>query len=367
MRKFKLSLKDKALIGIIAILIPILITFVLVYSKNRIYLKNRVLDTLTVIAEAYEGQVYQFLERAKIRAQDFASDGFIRTQLQKAIHGNTSAINKLNKHLIKNKIVLDKTINTISILSLEGRVVASTNDAEIGRDLSKEACFEEGKSAITIGENRAGHRGLPEITISTTIFTKETGRPIGMIVNYILISELNKLLTGEYVKEFGAISWGKGKGAWKTLEIYLVNRDKLMITKSIFVEDAVLKQIVDTLSVNLCLTSGEEMAGFYKDDRGVEVVGASMYIPSMKWALLVEIDKSEVLAPIRYVLINALITASVAIVMIVLLFVVFIRKMVKPLGKYLRLQRKLPSAISMLSFRFQRMMKLAYFVNHLIT
>ena len=215
--QFKLSLKEKAFIGIVATLIPILVTFVLIYSKNRVYLKNRVLDTLTVIAEAYEGQVYQFLEKTKIRAQDFASDGFIRTHLQKAIHGNTSAINKLNKHLVKNKLSLDKTINTINILSLEGRVVASTNKAEMGRDLSKDACFEEGKNAVAIVENRAGHRGLPEITISTPILTKETGRPVGVIVNYILISELNKLLTGEYVKEFGAISWGKGKGAWKTL------------------------------------------------------------------------------------------------------------------------------------------------------
>jgi len=331
--QFKLSLKEKAFIGIVAILIPILVTFVLIYSKNRVYLKNRILDTLTVIAEAYEGQVYQFLEKTKIRAQDFASDGFIRTQLQKAVHGNTSAISKLNKHLIKNKIVLDKTINTINVLSPEGRVVASTNNAEMGRDLSREACFEEGKNAVTIVENRAGHTGLPEITISTPILTKETGRPVGVIVNYILISELNKLLTGEYVKEFGAISWGKGKGAWKTLEMYLVNRDKLMITKSIFVEDAVLKQIVDTLPVNLCLTSGEEMAGFYKDYRGVEVVGASMYIPSMKWVLLIEIDKSEVLSPIKHVLISALITAAVVIVMIVLLFAGFIKKMVMPLRK----------------------------------
>ena len=331
--QFKLSLKEKAFIGIVAILIPILVTFVLIYSKNRVYLKNRILDTLTVIAEAYEGQVYQFLEKTKIRAQDFASDGFIRTQLQKAVHGNTSAISKLNKHLIKNKIVLDKTINTINVLSPEGRVVASTNNAEMGRDLSREACFEEGKNAVTIVENRAGHTGLPEITISTPILTKETGRPVGVIVNYILISELNKLLTGEYVKEFGAISWGKGKGAWKTLEMYLVNRDKLMITKSIFVEDAVLKQIVDTLPVNLCLTSGEEMAGFYKDYRGVEVVGASMYIPSMKWVLLIEIDKSEVLSLIKHVLISALITAAVVIVMIVLLFAGFIKKMVMPLRK----------------------------------
>ncbi|MCR4322107.1 MAG: EAL domain-containing protein [Candidatus Brocadiaceae bacterium] len=343
MRKFKLSLRNKALIGIIAILIPMLITFILVYSKNRIYLKNRALDTLTVIAEAYEGQVYQFLEKAKIRARDFARDGFIRTQMQKAIHGNTSAISKLNKHLVKNKLVLDKTINTINILSLEGRVVASTNNAEIGRDLSKEACFEEGKSAVTIVENRAGHIGLPEITISTPIFAKETGRPIGVIVNYILISEVNKLLIGEHIKELGAISSGKEKGAWKTMEIYLVNRDKLMITKSIFVEDAILKQVVDTLPVNLCLISSKEMAGFYKDYRGVEVVGASMYIPSMKWLLLVEIDRSEVLTPIRYVLINALITAAVVIVMVVLLFVVFIRKMVKPLRKISEAAKKIAS------------------------
>ncbi|MDO8141108.1 MAG: EAL domain-containing protein [Candidatus Brocadiales bacterium] len=343
MRKFKLSLKEKALIGIIAILIPILITFVLVYSQNRVYLKNRVLDTLTVIAEAYEGQVYQFLEKAKIRARDFASDGFIRTQMQKAIRGNASAIGKLNKHIVKNKLVLDKTINTISILSLKGRVVASTSNAEIGRDLSREACFEEGKNSVAIVENRTGHMGLPEITISTTIFTKETGMPVGVIVNYILLSELNKLLIGEYVKELGAISWGKGKGAWKTMEVYLVNRDKFMITKSIFVKDAILKQAVDTLPVNLCLTSGKEMAGFYKDYRGVEVVGASMYIPSMKWALLVEIDKSEVLSPIKHVLISALITAAVVIIMITLLFAGFIKKMVQPLRKISEAAKKIAS------------------------
>jgi PAS domain S-box-containing protein len=331
MKKFKLSLKSKALLGIIVVLLPILITFFIVYNQNRAYLKQRILDTLTVIAEAYEGQVYQFLEKAKVRTQDFASDGFIRTQIQKTLRGNASAMNKLNKYLVKNKLALDKTINTINVLSLEGRVMASTNSAEIGRDLSNEAYFIKDRIAATIEENLVGHMGLPEIAISAPIFTKETGRPVGVIVNYILISELNKLLLGEYVKELGAISWGKGKGNWKTMEIYLVNRDKLMITNSIFVKDAVLKQIVDTAPVNLGLTSNKEMTGFYKDYRGIEVVGISMYFPSMKWVLLVEIDKSEVLSPIRRILISALITAAVVIIMIALLYIAFMKKIVKPL------------------------------------
>src|SRR3989304_3971672 len=100
MKKFKLSLKSKALLGIIFVLLPILITFFIVYNQNRVYLKQRILDTLTIIAEAYEGQVYQFLEKAKVRAHDFASDGFVRTQLHKVVRGNVSAVNKLNKHLV---------------------------------------------------------------------------------------------------------------------------------------------------------------------------------------------------------------------------------------------------------------------------
>lgn len=156
----KLSLKEKAVIGIIAVVIPILITFALVYGKNRIYLKSRVLHILSVIAESYEGQVYQFLEKGKIRAQDFASDGFIRTYLQKALRGNTTAISKLNKHLVRNKLSLDGTINTINILSMDGRVVASTKSSEMGKDLSKDACFEEGRHAPAILERRPGGGGL---------------------------------------------------------------------------------------------------------------------------------------------------------------------------------------------------------------
>lgn len=62
MKKFNFSLSQKALIGIIIVLLPIIITFFFVYNKNRTFLKNRILDTVTVIAEVFEGQVHQFLE-----------------------------------------------------------------------------------------------------------------------------------------------------------------------------------------------------------------------------------------------------------------------------------------------------------------
>lgn len=333
MIKHKISLSQKALIAIFVILFPILITFFLSYHNNKVYLKQRILDTMAVIAEAYEGQVYQFLEMSKRRAHDFTSDGLIKSQLLKIIHGSKTAANSLHDHLVKNKLVLDKTINTINILSLEGKVVASTNTAEVGRDFSRETYFIKDQNTIHIGESHRGHKGLPEIVITAPVLSRYTGKPMGYIANYIFIEELNKLLLGEYVKDLGAISWGKGKGAWKTLEIYLVNRNKLMITQSIFVKDAVLNQRVDTLPVELGLTANKEMMGFYKDYRNVDVVGASMYIAPMRWMLLVEIDKDEVLAPIKHILISALVTATIVVGMVVLLFIGFLKGMVIPLRK----------------------------------
>ena len=73
-----------------------------------------------------------------------------------------------------------------------------------------------------------------------------------------------------------------------------------MLTNSLFVRDAVLRQAVNTLPVNACLMGNNtEITKIYKDYRGVAVVGASMCFPLLKWVLLAEIDKDEALAAVK--------------------------------------------------------------------
>ncbi|MBI2469676.1 MAG: PAS domain S-box protein [Planctomycetes bacterium] len=329
MKKFKLSLKKKALLGIVIILLPVIITFFLSYHRNKAHMEKQVLNDLTVMAEAYEGQVYQFLDMLKRRAQDFASDGFVIRHLLRKNHKVDAAVDTLSKHLVENKLLLSKYINTISVLSLDGKVVASTNSSEIGRDFSGESFFIKGRDSTAITEFNIGHGGSPELAISTPIFSKNRGRLIGVLVNFIQTSELGKVVSGEYCREMGAVSWDMGR--WKTMEVYLVNKDRLMVTNSIFVKDAILKQRVDTLPIETGLTAKKEMSGFYKDYRGVEVAGVSMYIPSMQWILLVEVDADEVLVVSRDMIITAQITAVIVVGLVVLLFTVFLERVVKPL------------------------------------
>ena len=129
----KLSLLQKAMLAIIGILFPILITFLITYRLNKEHVQETILAGITAIADGYEGQIYQFLERSKGRALDFSSDGFIRDQLMKINQGQKSAVEPLNQHLIKNKMPLDKTIQAIYIISINNRVASSTDPYSIGK------------------------------------------------------------------------------------------------------------------------------------------------------------------------------------------------------------------------------------------
>ena len=143
---------------------------------------------------------------SKRRVQDFASDSLIRGRLHSGIHGKKITVDTLSRHLVRNKLVLDKTIKIISVLSPDGRVVASTNSDEIGRDFSHEAFFIKGKDSVSITETEVERGVIPELAISAPVLTRNTGSPIGVIVNFIYLSEIDKLLSGEYHRVPGAIS-----------------------------------------------------------------------------------------------------------------------------------------------------------------
>src|SRR3990170_1450149 len=329
MKKFNESLLKKSLLAIVIIALSVPATFFLSYNLMKAHAKNAALRDIAVIAELHKGQVCQFLEMTRRRAHDFASDGFIRTQLLKEIRGSEVSFNNLSKYLVENKITIDESIKTIHVLSMEGRVVASTDNAEIGKDLSNKTVFIKGKDAIALAENPDGHDGLPELAVSAPIFSMSKKRAIGVLVNTIRLSELNKMLSGEYHMEQHSILWNKGR--WKGIEVYLVNRDKRMITNSIFVKDAVLKQIVNTLPVVTGLTTKKEMAGFYKDYRGIVVAGASNPIHPLGWLLVAEIDEDEILSFMKLMLMSAPIPAGIIIIVGIVLFITFFKKVVKPL------------------------------------
>ncbi len=110
MADFRFSLSKKALAAIAVILLPVIITFSFGYYNNRELLKGHVLADLTVVSEAYEGQVYQFIEMSRRRAEDFSTDGSIAEGLLAAARGGDVSAS-LGAHLRHKKLLPSNMIS----------------------------------------------------------------------------------------------------------------------------------------------------------------------------------------------------------------------------------------------------------------
>ncbi len=328
----KPSLFKKILVAIVVILLPIIVSFIYIYHHDKQYLIDNIQKELTVIANAYEGQIYQFLEMSRSRVNDFATDGIIREHFQNIAEGRESGDKFLVDYLIKHKKSIDKSIHSISLMTFDGRILVSTDRSRIGKyfEIDASPARTDGRYPFVGSEVRFS--GMEQIVSLAPVFSIRDDRPLGLIVNHIFLTELNHLLSGKYTKTPGIVRSEDTRR--NTFEVYLVNRNKLMITESKFVKDSVLRQEVNTPPVNACLEEGRVMSGLYPDYRGIAVAGASMCIPSMKWTLLAEIDADEVLAPLAVMRRNAVIASLGVIGLIILFFVFLFRSVIVPLKKF---------------------------------
>lgn len=105
----------------------------------------------------------------------------------------------------------------------------------------------------------------------------------GWIILQAPINSVNTILTDR-------------QGLGRTGEVYLVNRDKLMLSESRFMEDAtILKLRVDTEAVELALQVNEGQ-NLILDYRGVRVFSSfeKFEILGLSWIIIAEIDEEEV-------------------------------------------------------------------------
>ena len=87
-------------------------------------------------------------------------------------------------------------------------------------------------------------------------------------------------------------------GLGESGEIYIVNRDFLMLSESRFIENTIFKQKVDTIPVQKCFTEGIDYEGLYPDYRGISIYGSSYCANDLGFVLLAEIDEAETIQPI---------------------------------------------------------------------
>ncbi|MGR3175542.1 MAG: sensor histidine kinase [Candidatus Scalindua sp.] len=302
------SIETRLLVfGLCISLIPISIITTIYYLNARSALKEQILKDFHAIAESKKIQTLFFMEARKDRAIDFSSDGFIRDSLEKINRGDIEkdkVVITLNKHLLLNKKPLDHYLVAIDVVGIDGTIVSST----VGESIGRKVCdYEEFLQLINgvygdiyINEpHYDNHSERIDIDVSALLFSRSGGRPIGFIRLHYDTSSFNSI-TNDRI------------GMGETGEVYIVNRDKIMLTESRFIEGAILNQVVDTEPVRRIVEGGNDgMVGIYPGYRGVPVVGVSADMLEYGWILMVEMDKAAAFAPLRRLGIVSLIVGGV--------------------------------------------------------
>lgn len=107
---------------------------------------------------------------------------------------------------------------------------------------------------------------------------------IGWLILQCAINQVNKILTNH--EQYG-----------RTLEVYLVNNDDLMLTDSRFIDDhTILKLKVETESVRraMMVRSGEELILDYRNERVYSSFEKFEYF-NASWVIIAEIDEAEII------------------------------------------------------------------------
>ncbi len=312
------------------------ITFFITYMGNRVA-KEQVSNELYQLAILLEGNVSRFLDNGKRISTFLASEQYIKKELElfnKEGRHLKSAQKKLCKYL-NSRCSLYDSILSITILNKDGIIIASSNDIFLGEDKSDNSLYNMAKDTPVVSDVYFSEEyQCGAIDFVVPVSSEKDGAILGLLVMKVDKSELDAVTTGESNIKGSPVTAGNGlkplrtkkRQVWRrggsddmhsanksdaalqkvirkgtTREAYIVNKDKLMVTASRFMEKTFLKQPVNTAAVIHSLNNRGAFSGIYKDYRGEWVMGFSRFIKDTDWVLLVETDLHEAFHPIKRV------------------------------------------------------------------
>ena len=342
-----MKLRTKVILFVAAI---VLILSALVVAYLEIYVhesfKRQILNNLNVVAQENGSTYFAFIKGLKTRALDWSSDNYLKNITEKIIDPTLSprehkdAVDTFGKYLREKKMQYDKSVLIVDMLDQNGIVIASSRTARIGTNEHEEEVTKSAhyfSKTITAGFGEVFARSVvfeedetpePMFHLTTRLFStkldaqgKFTPLPAVLLVHFVSLPQLTDLLLGNssaFSQRSMRVDQGFVQGL-KTLEVYLVNNDGLIVTPTRSVKNILEKKHISTKPTEECFNNGKEVKGEYQNSLGVLVVGVSVCLPQDGLVLINEVDVDE-----AYTLYNDLVQKTIIAGGVTFLLVVFI-------------------------------------------
>ena len=287
-----LSIGTKLVFLVLAIsLVSIAVTTALAFNLTDSILKTNIEQTLSDESQERGSAISSIVQQRITGIESLANNSVIQDFLfntpsgldditfEKLLAEKNDEIQSQVKSFQINKF--SSGLKDLKIVNNAGKSIFSLND-EISIKRTPIAEVKISKTEVKFIQDDKKERLLK---ISAPIIS-ESSTHLGTIIATTPTSVFDSVLLNRF-------------GLQETGEVYLVNKEKVMISESIFVEDAAFKQRVDSQPVIQCFENGMSISGMtYPDYRGVDIFGVSYCEKDLGFVLITEVDESVVLEPI---------------------------------------------------------------------
>jgi GAF domain-containing protein/HAMP domain-containing protein len=222
------------------------------------------------------------------------------------------------KERFQNSMGATEIFEEIFLIDLQGKILVSTKDDRVGKDVSNRDYFVNGTQASYISP--VYHSAdLGRITmVATRPFLDPNGGTLAVVAGRVNLAVLNEILLQE--AELG-----------ETGEIYLVADNHIILSSSQFDGSDLQETYFYSQKINTVLAQKSTGSGLYNGYRGVPSIGVYRWLPTIQMALITEQNQSEALQTSRAFMIAITITAAIALLVAIVIGQLAARRIIHPL------------------------------------
>ncbi|MCV0410177.1 cache domain-containing protein [Nitrosopumilus sp.] len=303
------SISTKLIVLMLAISIAsIAVTTGLAYNFADSVIKNNVKESLKDESETRGQTISSIIESRITKLQSFTQNQVVQESFDVLIPGldDVSFHNILEEQLphLHDEFQsfqlneFEAGIRDLQIINMRGKPIFSLNEKIDPITYIKDN-YKVNDVTVEFTQDLDKTRLM---NISLPILS-DSGNQVGVMIASMGSSVFDNILLNRF-------------GLHETGEVYLVNKNKMMISESIFFENTPFNQKVDTFAVSECFDNGRNVEAVdYTDYRNVDIFGYSYCQKDLGFVLLTEVDESSILKPITE-LQNKIILVGISLIVI---------------------------------------------------
>lgn len=328
------STAAKLLIYILLIsVIPLSVVGFVTYFLGQNITENQVKNHLASVAILKEQEIINWARHIEYGVNQAVSDPRVKKEVE-ALTTNaidtplhSTSHDALESYFRRITSLKNSELLVMNLLDRNtGQIIVSSDDKWEGQFRDDRRYFNEGKSSVYLSNIYHSFTLDQPILVIAAPLLNSSGQLLAVMAATVSLEGINEIMQ-------------ERTGLSVTTETFLVNKDNMLITDTVYAPDGAFKKWMFGEGVERA-KAGEQGVDVFIDYRGETVIGSYRWVEGLDLALIAKQDQTEALASLKGMQNYIILMFGIIIVFAVLLYLALYRSIGKPIKQLVEATRR---------------------------